>query len=60
MYTVEWNNHIGAVEQLEFETMEDAKLEAAWLADRVDFVEIVKEGGTREQALPMLPPYVAR
>lgn len=56
MYTVEWNNHVGAVEQLEFKTLEDAKLEVAWLADRVDFVEIVKEDGTREQVLPMLPP----
>lgn len=45
MYTVVWDNHEGNERNRHFETLEDAKLEAADLAERFDYVRILGANG---------------
>ena len=40
VYTVEWNDFEGNQHQREFDTLEDAQLEAAYLEEKFDYVEI--------------------
>ena len=40
MYIVEWDNHEGTRQQLEFDDLEDAKLEAASLEEKFDYVQV--------------------
>ena len=47
MYTVVWDNHEGNERRQQFETLEDAKLEAADLAEKFDYVEILDAKGNR-------------
>lgn len=43
MFIVEWCDHEGNLQQREFETLEDAQLEAASLEEEFDYVAIVFE-----------------
>ncbi len=43
MYIVEWNDHEGNQRQREFDTLEDAELEAASLEEEFDYVAIIAE-----------------
>lgn len=43
MYRVEWDDFEGNQHGMLFETLKDAKLEAAYLETKYDFVEITKE-----------------
>ena len=43
MYIVEWTDHEGNLNQRLFDTLEDAKLEAASLEERFDYVAIIAE-----------------
>lgn len=43
MYIVEWNDFEGNQHQREFDTLEDARLEAASLEEKYDFVAIIAE-----------------
>ncbi len=42
MYIVEWCDHEGNLHEREFQTLQDAKLEAAYLEQQYDGVEIKK------------------
>lgn len=43
MYIVEWTDHTGQLNQREFDTREDAELEAASLEEQYDYVAIIAE-----------------
>ena len=43
MYLVEWCDHEGSLNQREFDTLEDAQLEAAYLETKYDYVAIIAE-----------------
>lgn len=43
MFIVEWTDHTGQLNQREFETLEDAQLEAASLEEKFDYVAIIAE-----------------
>ena len=43
MYIVEWCDHEGNQQQQAFDTLEDARLEAAYLKTRYDYVVIIAE-----------------
>lgn len=43
MFIVEWNDHEGNQHQWEFENLEDAQLEAAYLEEQFDYVAIIAE-----------------
>lgn len=43
MYVVEWNDYEGNLNQRGFETLDDARLEAAYLETKFDFVAIIAE-----------------
>ena len=43
MFIVEWNDQEGNQQQREFETLEDAQLEAASLEKKFDYVAIIAE-----------------
>lgn len=43
MYIVEWNDHEGNQHQQEFDTLDDALLEAASLEEQFDYVAIIAE-----------------
>lgn len=43
MYIVQWDDHTGQRQQLAFDTLEDAQLEAQALEKKFDFVQIEKE-----------------
>lgn len=43
MFIVEWNDHEGNQHQREFDTKEDAQLEAASLEEKYDYVAIIAE-----------------
>lgn len=43
MFIVEWCDHEGNLNQREFETKEDAELEAAYLETKYDYVAILLE-----------------
>lgn len=43
MFIVEWNDHEGNQRQREFDTLEDAQLEAAYLETKYDYVAIIAE-----------------
>lgn len=43
MYIVEWCDHTGQLNQREFDTLEDAQLEAAYLETKYDYVAIIAE-----------------
>lgn len=45
MYIVEWNDHEGNQHQREFDNQDDAKLEAAYLEEKYDYVAIIAELG---------------
>lgn len=45
MYTVEWCNREGNLEQRQFDTLEDARLEAAELDKKYDGVHILDQNG---------------
>ena len=43
MLIVEWNDHEGNQRQREFDTLEDAQAEAAYLETKYDYVAIIAE-----------------
>lgn len=43
MFIVEWCDHEGNLNQREFDTREDAELEAASLEEKFDYVAIIAE-----------------
>ena len=43
MFIVEWNDHEGNQRQREFDTLEDAQAEAAYLETKFDYVAIIAE-----------------
>ncbi|MEH2938823.1 hypothetical protein [Lawsonibacter sp. JLR.KK007] len=43
MYIVEWCDHEGNQQQREFDNLEDAQLEAAYLETKYDYVAIIAE-----------------
>lgn len=43
MFIVEWNDYEGNQQQRTFETLEDAKLEAAYLEEQFNYVAIIAE-----------------
>lgn len=43
MYLVEWNDHEGNLQQREFDNLDDAQLEAAYLEEQFDHVAILWE-----------------
>lgn len=43
MYIVEWNDFEGNQQQREFDNLEDAQLEAAYLEEKFDYVAIIAE-----------------
>ena len=43
MFIVEWNDYEGNQQQREFDTLEDAQLEAAYLETKYDYVAIIAE-----------------
>lgn len=43
MFIVEWNDHEGNQRQREFDTLEDAQAEAAYLETKYDYVAIIAE-----------------
>ena len=43
MFIVEWNDFEGNQHQREFDTLEDAQLEAAYLETKYDYVAIIAE-----------------
>ena len=43
MFIVEWCDHEGNQQQREFETLEDAQLEVAYLEEKYDYVAIIAE-----------------
>lgn len=43
MFIVEWTDHEGNLNQREFDTLEDARLEAASLETKFDHVAIITE-----------------
>lgn len=45
MYTVEWCNHEGNLEKRQFETLEDAQLEAVELDKKYDGAHILDQNG---------------
>ena len=47
MYIVQWCDHEGNLRRRPVETLEDAKMEAADLAEQFDYVEILDANGNR-------------
>jgi len=43
VFIVEWNDYEGNQQQREFDTLEDAQLEAAYLEEKYDYVAIIAE-----------------
>lgn len=43
MFIVEWNDFEGNQRQREFDTLDDAQLEAAYLETKYDYVAIIAE-----------------
>ncbi len=43
MYIVEWTDHEGSLHQQLFDNRADAKLEAAYLEEKFDYVAIITE-----------------
>lgn len=42
MYRVEWDDHEGIRHERTFKNLEDALLEAGWLAEEFDSVEVIR------------------
>lgn len=43
MYIVEWNDHEGNQHQRTFDNLDDARLEAAYLETKFDYVAVIAE-----------------